>query len=67
MIYRTFGRMGWSVSEIDYGMWGLAGWTGSDETEMALTARLDARRLLPARPYPDRFTGRKSLRSSDLR
>jgi aryl-alcohol dehydrogenase-like predicted oxidoreductase len=33
MIYRTFGRTGWSVSEIAYGMWGLAGWTGSDETE----------------------------------
>src|SRR5208337_112106 len=33
MIHRTFGRMGWSVSEIGYGMWGLAGWTGSDETE----------------------------------
>jgi aryl-alcohol dehydrogenase-like predicted oxidoreductase len=37
MIYRTFGRMGWSVSEIDYGMWGLAGWTGSDETESQTT------------------------------
>ena len=25
MQYRTFGRTGWSVSEIGYGMWGLAG------------------------------------------
>ena len=33
MRYRTFGRTGWSVSEIGYGMWGLAGWTGSDDTE----------------------------------
>ncbi len=33
MIYRTFGRTGWQVSEIGYGMWGLAGWTGSDDTE----------------------------------
>jgi aryl-alcohol dehydrogenase-like predicted oxidoreductase len=33
MLYRTFGRMGWSVSEIGYGMWGLAGWTGSDDLE----------------------------------
>jgi aryl-alcohol dehydrogenase-like predicted oxidoreductase len=33
MKYRTFGRMGWSVSEIGYGMWGLAGWTGSDDAE----------------------------------
>src|SRR5208283_2568192 len=37
MIYRTSGRMGWSVSEIDYEMWGLAGWTGSDETESQTT------------------------------
>ncbi len=33
MQYRTFGRTGWSVSEIGYGMWGMAGWTGSDDTE----------------------------------
>ncbi len=30
---RTLGRTGWSVSEIGYGMWGLAGWTGSDDAE----------------------------------
>ena len=38
MNYRRFGRMGWKVSEIGYGMWGLAGWSGSDdkETEAAL-------------------------------
>jgi len=28
MQYRCFGRTGWNVSEIGYGMWGLAGWTG---------------------------------------
>lgn len=33
MQYRRFGRTGWEVSEIGYGMWGLAGWTGSDEKE----------------------------------
>jgi aryl-alcohol dehydrogenase-like predicted oxidoreductase len=33
MQYRTFGRTGWPVSEIGYGMWGLAGWTGSDDDE----------------------------------
>jgi aryl-alcohol dehydrogenase-like predicted oxidoreductase len=33
MEYRTFGRTGWPVSEIGYGMWGLAGWTGSDDDE----------------------------------
>jgi aryl-alcohol dehydrogenase-like predicted oxidoreductase len=31
MRYRTFGRLGWQISEIGYGMWGLAGWTGSDD------------------------------------
>ena len=30
---RTFGRLGWSVSEVGYGMWGLGGWTGSDDDE----------------------------------
>ncbi len=33
MQYRTFGRTGWSVSEVGYGMWGMAGWTGSDDDE----------------------------------
>jgi aryl-alcohol dehydrogenase-like predicted oxidoreductase len=31
--YRTFGRLAWQVSEIGYGMWGMAGWTGSDDAE----------------------------------
>ncbi|HVO57056.1 MAG TPA: aldo/keto reductase [Dongiaceae bacterium] len=30
---RRFGRTGWQVSEIGYGMWGMAGWTGSDDAE----------------------------------
>jgi aryl-alcohol dehydrogenase-like predicted oxidoreductase len=34
MKYRRFGRTGWNVSEIGYGMWGLAGWTGGDELEV---------------------------------
>src|SRR3954466_6735479 len=33
MQYRTFGRTGWKVSEIGYGMWGMAGWTGSDDEQ----------------------------------
>lgn len=33
MKYRTFGRLGWEVSEIGYGMWGMGGWTGSDDAE----------------------------------
>ena len=35
MRYRTFGRTGWQVSEIGYGMWGMAGWTGSNDDESA--------------------------------
>lgn len=34
MQYRRFGRTNWKVSEIGYGMWGLAGWTGSDLREI---------------------------------
>ncbi|GHB72020.1 aldo/keto reductase [Persicitalea jodogahamensis] len=34
MEYRRFGRTDWKVSEIGYGMWGLAGWTGSDIEEV---------------------------------
>ncbi len=33
MQYRTFGRTGWQVSEIGYGMWGMGGWSGSDDAE----------------------------------
>jgi aryl-alcohol dehydrogenase-like predicted oxidoreductase len=33
MRYRTFGRTGWKVSEIGYGMWGMGGWSGSDDQE----------------------------------
>lgn len=34
MEYRKFGRTGWQVSEVGYGMWGMAGWTGSEEKEV---------------------------------
>ncbi len=33
MRYRTLERTGSPVSENGHGMWGLAGWTGSDEEE----------------------------------
>ena len=33
MKYRRFGRTAWEVSEIGYGMWGMGGWTGSDDAE----------------------------------
>jgi aryl-alcohol dehydrogenase-like predicted oxidoreductase len=30
---RPLGRTGWPVSEIGYGMWGMGGWSGSDDGE----------------------------------
>jgi aryl-alcohol dehydrogenase-like predicted oxidoreductase len=30
---RLFGRLGWPVSEVGYGLWGMGGWTGSDDQE----------------------------------
>jgi aryl-alcohol dehydrogenase-like predicted oxidoreductase len=35
MRHRTFGRLGWQVSDIGYGMWGMGGWTGSDDAASA--------------------------------
>ncbi|WNI18015.1 aldo/keto reductase [Actinacidiphila sp. ITFR-21] len=40
MRYRTFGRLGWNVAEVGYGMWGVGagpgGWQGADdETSLA--------------------------------
>ncbi len=40
MRYRTFGRLGWQVSEVGYGMWGLAGWTGRDDEETRQSLQL---------------------------
>ena len=33
MLLRPFGRLGWPVSEVGYGLWGMGGWTGSDDAE----------------------------------
>ena len=33
MKYRRFGRVGWMVADVGYGMWGMAGWTGSADAE----------------------------------
>jgi aryl-alcohol dehydrogenase-like predicted oxidoreductase len=43
MKYRRFGRAGWMVSEIGYGMWGMGGWTGSDDekSQRALERAVD--------------------------
>jgi aryl-alcohol dehydrogenase-like predicted oxidoreductase len=42
--YRRFGRTGWEVSEIGYGMWGMGGeWTGSDDDK----ARTSLRHAVP--------------------
>ena len=46
MNYRRFGRTDWQVSEIGYGMWGMGGWTGSDDEEsLRLIATLRRSRL----------------------
>jgi aryl-alcohol dehydrogenase-like predicted oxidoreductase len=33
MRFRRFGRVAWQISEVGYGMWGMGGWTGSDDEE----------------------------------
>lgn len=33
MRYRRFGRTGWMVGEIGYGMWGMGSWSGSDDAQ----------------------------------
>ncbi|HKO96155.1 MAG TPA: aldo/keto reductase [Pyrinomonadaceae bacterium] len=44
MRHRQFGRLGWQVSEIGYGMWGMASWSNSDDHESleSLQAAVDA-------------------------
>ena len=37
MRQRRFGRLGWPVSDIGYGMWGMGGWSGSED-ERSLAA-----------------------------
>ncbi|MCP4261164.1 MAG: aldo/keto reductase [Planctomycetes bacterium] len=33
MKFRKLGRTNWQISEVGYGMWGMAGWTGSNDEE----------------------------------
>jgi aryl-alcohol dehydrogenase-like predicted oxidoreductase len=42
MRYRKLGRTNWKVSEIGYGMWGMGGWTGSDDEESSRSLQLAA-------------------------
>ena len=35
MRYRHLPRLGWSISEVGHGLWGMGGWTGSDDDESA--------------------------------
>ncbi len=40
MKYRRFGRTGWQVSEIGYGMWGMGEWKGSDDEQSRQSLQL---------------------------
>jgi aryl-alcohol dehydrogenase-like predicted oxidoreductase len=40
MQYRAFGRTGWQVAEMGYGMWGMGGWTGSEDSESMSSLQL---------------------------
>jgi aryl-alcohol dehydrogenase-like predicted oxidoreductase len=41
--YRTFGRAGWQVSDVGYGMWGMGAWSGSEDNESLASLRRTAR------------------------
>ena len=40
MRYRQFGRTGWQVSEIGYGMWGMGSWSNSDDEQSLQSLQL---------------------------
>ena len=40
MKYRRFGRTGFDVSDIAYGLWGMSGWSGSDDKESLASLQL---------------------------
>ena len=35
MQYRKFGRTAWTLGDIGYGLWGMGGWSGSDDRQSA--------------------------------
>ncbi len=40
MKYRKLGRTGFEVSEMAHGLWGMSGWTGSDDKESLAALQL---------------------------
>jgi len=44
MEYRRFGKTNWNLSEIGYGMWGMGGWTESDDRQSATSLDLAVER-----------------------
>ena len=42
MRYRRLGRTGFEVSEVGYGLWGMSGWTGSDDQQSRTALQLAA-------------------------
>jgi aryl-alcohol dehydrogenase-like predicted oxidoreductase len=40
MKYRRFGRTGFEVGDIAYGLWGMSGWSGSDDKESLASLQL---------------------------
>ena len=40
MNYRKFGRLGWDVSDIGYGMWGMGSWSNSNDSESLKSLQL---------------------------
>lgn len=42
MKYRMLGRTGLEVSEVGYGLWGMSGWSGSDDRESLASLQLAA-------------------------
>jgi aryl-alcohol dehydrogenase-like predicted oxidoreductase len=69
MKYRTFGRLGWQVSEIGFGAWAIGGSWGpqsDEESVRALHTALDAggNFIDTAQGYGDGKSGAAHLRGS---
>jgi aryl-alcohol dehydrogenase-like predicted oxidoreductase len=37
---RVLGKLGWDVGEVGFGMWGIGGWTGSDDLQSLATLKI---------------------------